>query len=192
MTAQANKVGAKIVNGVDVAGLVVLTDEVEPDASWRVRRTSTTCLGRWLSNPSCSSSDGGNISGRLLRDPTDREAERRRGDDRLLERSDRKEPITAPNFLSSGKRNAVMKGSTDTQDEIKSSWLERELDEERFLEQFAALEESLAVLQTHMRGMSEEVKLFGSLARRIRRSACPTALSSRQACDARPETGTVR
>jgi len=53
----------------------------------------------------------------------------------------------------------------------------RELNEERFLEQFAALEESLALLETNMRRMSETAKLFGSLARRIRRSACPTTLS---------------
>ena len=53
----------------------------------------------------------------------------------------------------------------------------RELNEERFLEQFAALEESLALLETNMRRMSETAKLFGSLARRIRQSACPTTLS---------------
>jgi hypothetical protein len=51
---------------------------------------------------------------------------------------------------------------------------ERELSEERFREQFAALEESLTLLQAHMHSMSENAKLFGSLARRIRRSTCPT------------------
>jgi hypothetical protein len=56
---------------------------------------------------------------------------------------------------------------------------EQELTEEQFFEQFAALEEGLALLQIHMRGMSENAKLFGSLARHIRRSICPTTLSPR-------------
>ena len=38
----------------------------------------------------------------------------------------------------------------------------------------------LALLQIHMRGMSENAKLFGSLARHMRRSICPTTLSPRQ------------
>ena len=60
-------------------------------------------------------------------------------------------------------------------DDNKGGLLDRELTEEKFFEQFAALEENLALLQTHMRDMSETVKLFGSLATRIRRSVCPTA-----------------
>ena len=56
---------------------------------------------------------------------------------------------------------------------------EPELTEEQFFEQFAALEDGLALLQIHMRGMSETVKLFGSLARHMRRSICPAALSPR-------------
>ena len=53
---------------------------------------------------------------------------------------------------------------------------EQELTEEQFFEQFAALEDGLALLQIHMRGMSENAKLFGSLARHIRRSICPATL----------------
>jgi hypothetical protein len=56
---------------------------------------------------------------------------------------------------------------------------EQELTEEQFFEQFAALEDGLALLQIHMRGMSENAKRFGSLARHIRRSICPAAQSPR-------------
>jgi hypothetical protein len=65
----------------------------------------------------------------------------------------------------------------DAHDKNKGSFPEQELTEEQFLEQFAALEEGLALLQMHMRSMSENAKLFGSLARRMRRSICPTTLS---------------
>jgi hypothetical protein len=67
-----------------------------------------------------------------------------------------------------------MKETVDARDGSKNSCSERGLTEERFLEQFAALEESLTVLQAHMHSMSENAKLFGSLARHIRRSRCPT------------------
>jgi hypothetical protein len=67
-----------------------------------------------------------------------------------------------------------MKETNDARDERKDYCSEQELTEERFLEQFAALEESLALLQMHMHSMSENAKLFGSLARQIRRSTCPT------------------
>lgn len=73
-----------------------------------------------------------------------------------------------------------MKSSIDTQGESKNSCVGQEYAEEQFLEQFAALEESLALLQTQMRRMSEDAKLFGSLARCIRRSACPAILSPSQ------------
>jgi hypothetical protein len=73
-----------------------------------------------------------------------------------------------------------MKYLIDTHDENNSSFPEQELTEEQFLEQFAALEEGLALLQIHMRGISENAKLFGSLAKHIRRSICPTKLSPRQ------------
>jgi hypothetical protein len=65
----------------------------------------------------------------------------------------------------------------DTDD--KGNFAEQELTEEQFFEQFAAIEDGLSLLQIHMRGMSENAKLFGSLARRMRRSICPTTLSPR-------------
>ncbi len=65
----------------------------------------------------------------------------------------------------------------DSHDKNKSSFPEQELTEEQFFEQFAALEEGLALLQIQMRGMSENAKLFGSLARQMRRSICPVTLS---------------
>jgi len=67
----------------------------------------------------------------------------------------------------------------DTQDKHKDSFPEREITEEQFFEQFAAIEEGLAVLQIQMRAMSENAKLFGSLARHMRRSICPATLSPR-------------
>ena len=67
----------------------------------------------------------------------------------------------------------------DTLDKDKGSFPEQELTEEQFFEQFAALEEGLALLQIQMRRMSENAKLFGSLARHIRRSVCPPTLSPR-------------
>lgn len=66
-----------------------------------------------------------------------------------------------------------MKEIIDARDESREGCPERELTEERFLEQFAALEESLVLLQAQMHSMSENAKLFGSLARHIRRSTCP-------------------
>ena len=73
-----------------------------------------------------------------------------------------------------------MKYLVDTHDKAKGRFPEPELTEEQFFEQFAALEEGLALLQSHIRSMSENAKLFGSLARHIRRSVCPTTLSPRQ------------
>jgi hypothetical protein len=70
-----------------------------------------------------------------------------------------------------------MKCLIDTHDKSKNSFPEQELTEEQFFEQFAALEDGLALLQIHMRGMSENAKLFGCLARHMRRSICPTTLS---------------
>ena len=72
-----------------------------------------------------------------------------------------------------------MKYPIDPHDENKGSFPEQELTEEQFFEQFAALEDGLALLQIHMRGMSENAKLFGSLARHMRRSICRTTLSPR-------------
>jgi hypothetical protein len=62
---------------------------------------------------------------------------------------------------------------------------EHEFTEEQFFEQFAALEDSLARLQIHMRDMSEHVKLFGSLVRQIRRSICPASLPPQREARAR-------
>ena len=73
-----------------------------------------------------------------------------------------------------------MKCLIDAHDKNKGSSLEQELTEEQFFEQFAAIEDGLALLQIHMRGMSENAKLFGSLARHMRRSICPTTVSPRQ------------
>ena len=56
---------------------------------------------------------------------------------------------------------------------ISANKREQELTEERFLAQFAALEDGLALLEAQMRNMSEIVGQFGHLARRIRRSNCP-------------------
>jgi hypothetical protein len=56
---------------------------------------------------------------------------------------------------------------------------EQQLTEEQFFEQFAALEDGLALLQIHMRGMSENAKRFGILARHMRRSICPATPSPR-------------
>ena len=72
-----------------------------------------------------------------------------------------------------------MKCLIDTHDRNKASSLEQELTEEQFFEKFAALEDGLALLQIHMRDMSENAKLFGSLARHMRRSICPATLSPR-------------
>jgi hypothetical protein len=72
-----------------------------------------------------------------------------------------------------------MKCLIDTHDKNKGSFPERELTEEQFFEQFAALEDGLALLQIHMRDLSENAKLFGSLATNMRRSICPTTLSPR-------------
>ena len=66
-----------------------------------------------------------------------------------------------------------MKCLFDTHDKNKDSFSEQQLTEEQFFEQFAALEDGLALLQVHMRGMSENAKLFGSLARHMRQSTCP-------------------
>jgi hypothetical protein len=72
-----------------------------------------------------------------------------------------------------------MKRFIEAHDKNNGSFPEQEFAEEQFLAQFAALEDGLALLQIHMRGVSENAKLFGSLARRMRRSICPMALSPR-------------
>jgi len=84
--------------------------------------------------------------------------------------------MTQPNPTQ---RSIIMKCLIDTHDKNKGSFPEQELTEEQFFEQFAAIEEGLALLQIHMRDMSENANLFGSLARHMWRSSCPTALSPR-------------
>lgn len=73
-----------------------------------------------------------------------------------------------------------MKCLIDTHDKNEGTSPEQELTEEQFFEQFAALEDGLALLQIQMRSLSENAKLFGSLARHMRRSTCPATLSPRQ------------
>ena len=68
-----------------------------------------------------------------------------------------------------------MKQIIDAPDESGDDCREQDLTEDRFLEQFAALEDTLALLQAHMHSMSENAKLFAGLARQIRRSSCPAA-----------------
>jgi len=57
---------------------------------------------------------------------------------------------------------------------------EHEFTEEQFFEQFAALEEGLALVQIQLRSLSENAKEFGSLVRHMRRSVCPATLSLKQ------------
>jgi hypothetical protein len=54
-----------------------------------------------------------------------------------------------------------------------------EFTEDQFFEQFAALEEGLALVQIQLEGLSDNAKLFGSLVRQMRRSTCPVSLSSK-------------
>jgi hypothetical protein len=70
-----------------------------------------------------------------------------------------------------------MRCPIDACDEDRKGSPEPELTEEQFFEQFAALEDGLALLQMHMRGLSENAKRFGSLARHMRRSICPATPS---------------
>ena len=67
-----------------------------------------------------------------------------------------------------------MKCCTDTHDKNKGCLPDQEFTEERFFEQFAALEDGLSLLQLQMRGMSENAKVFASFVRHMRQSTCPT------------------
>jgi hypothetical protein len=87
-----------------------------------------------------------------------------------------------PRYVCSAARRTNMKNPIDARYENKNNCPEREPTEEQFLDQFAALEESLALLQALIHSMSGNVKLFGSLARHLRRSGCP-------ATDHRDKTG---
>lgn len=66
---------------------------------------------------------------------------------------------------------------SDTLDKNKGSFPEQDPSEDQFLEQYAALEEGLALLQIQLRGMSETANRFGGLARQMRRSICAAARS---------------
>jgi len=68
----------------------------------------------------------------------------------------------------------------DTHDKSKGISPEQEPTEEQFFEQFAALEEGLALVQIQLRELSEHAKLFGGLVRQMRRSICPATLSPKQ------------
>ena len=67
-----------------------------------------------------------------------------------------------------------MRETIDVRDESKENCPDGKLTEEQFLEQFAALEENLAILEAHMHSMAATVKRFSGLARDIRRSTCPS------------------
>jgi hypothetical protein len=69
-----------------------------------------------------------------------------------------------------------MKCCCDVQDKERASIPKQEFTEEQFFEQFAALEEGLALVQTQLRGLSENARLFSSLVTHIRRSSCPPTL----------------
>src|SRR3954447_26430499 len=75
-------------------------------------------------------------------------------------------------------RSINMRYPSDIQDNTKSSFPEQELSEEQFLEQFAALEDSLVLLQIHVRALSENVERFGSLATQMRRLTSPATPSA--------------
>ena len=70
-----------------------------------------------------------------------------------------------------------MKCLCNVQDQKKSGIPQQEFTEEQFFEQFAALEEGLALVQIQLRDLSENAKLFGGLVRHLRRSTCPVTLS---------------
>jgi len=85
-----------------------------------------------------------------------------------------------------------MKELTNAQDDRKDNRPQRELTEELFLEQFAALEESVALLQAHMQSLTANVKLFGSMARHVRRSTCPATPSPDRMSDRRQDATAER
>ena len=66
-----------------------------------------------------------------------------------------------------------MKCFIDIHGKNKCGPSEQRFTEEQFFEQFAALEEGLAVLQAHLRSMSDNAKRFGSITGQIRQSVCP-------------------
>ena len=73
-----------------------------------------------------------------------------------------------------------MKCFIGTHDKNNGVSREQEFTEEQFFEQFAALEEGLAVVQIQLRDLSENARLFGGLVRQMRRSICPATLSLKE------------
>jgi len=73
-----------------------------------------------------------------------------------------------------------MKCFIGTYDKNNGISREQEFTEEQFFEQFAALEEGLAVVQIQLRDLSENARLFGGLVRQMRRSICPATLSPKE------------
>ena len=73
-----------------------------------------------------------------------------------------------------------MKCFIGTYDKNNGISREQEFTEEQFFEQFAALEEGLALVQIQLRDLSENARLFGGLVRQMRRSICPATLSSKE------------
>ncbi|MET4278774.1 MULTISPECIES: hypothetical protein [unclassified Bradyrhizobium] len=71
----------------------------------------------------------------------------------------------------------IMKCLCNVQDKKTGGIPQQEFTEDQFFEQFAALEEGLALIQIQLRDLSDNAKLFGSLVRHMRRSACPVTLS---------------
>jgi hypothetical protein len=74
----------------------------------------------------------------------------------------------------------VMKCFIGAHDKNNGISPEQEFTEEQFFEQFAALEEGLALVQIQLRELSENARLFNGLVRHMRRSIRPTTLSSKQ------------
>ncbi|QOZ53697.1 hypothetical protein XH90_21755 [Bradyrhizobium sp. CCBAU 53338] len=71
------------------------------------------------------------------------------------------------------RRSDSMRCCADVRDTNQRCLTEQERIGERFLEQFALLEDGLAHLQLQMRRMSESAKQFGSLARQMRQATYP-------------------
>jgi hypothetical protein len=77
-------------------------------------------------------------------------------------------------------RSIVMICLSDTRDKTERSFLEQRPTEEQFFEQLAALEDGVALLQMQIRSLSENAKMFGNLARQMRRSISPAIPLPRQ------------
>jgi len=66
-----------------------------------------------------------------------------------------------------------VKCCADVHDKSNVCRTERELTEELFFQQLAALEDGLALLQAQMRAISENARLFGSFVTHMRQATCP-------------------